>query len=227
MASKTRLKVLGSIYVAFWLGAFVFVFHSRVIPQGLPLSETGVYATLIQPARKSSLFVTSEDENSNIAQSNPSSGHMSFADTIYQDRKVDAIRVVLDRHKSPMADSAEAFVISAERHGIDYRIVASIAMVESGGGKNVPGNGQGGSSYNAWGWRSGEGYRNFKDWADGIEYISWRLAEGYGRDRLNPETMERSYCPPCYRDRRGWWANGVKHFMASIANTYDGLAGTQ
>ena len=221
---------MGWLYVSFWVGAFVLVLQSRVIPSHLPLSEVTTFATGLatttssgQKVRQSSLFVTSAGSLSAVEQVVPSSGQMSYVDTVYQNRKVDAVRVFLEKYRSPMAPYANVVVSSAEKHGIDYRIVVSIAMVESGAGKVVPGDGRGGSSFNAWGWRNGESYRVFDDWGEGIEYISWRLAEGYGRDRLKPEIMEISYCPPCHRDNPGAWSGGVKKFMGEISSIYNKL----
>ena len=228
MGSKVRLKVMAFLYVVFWIGAFGVVIHSRAVPAHVPLSEVTAFAAKLtgqqnEKLKESSLFVTLKADDSSVVQITPVSGNICTMSTAYQSREAEAIQVMLQKYKSPMAPFANVLAASAEKYGIDYRIEVSIAMVESGAGKVVPGDGKGGTSYNAWGWRDGESYRVFDNWPEGIEYIAWRLAEGYGRDRLKPKLMEESYCPPCAQYSPGEWARGVEKFMKELDVIYKGL----
>gem|GEM_PF-6293691 len=216
------------VYTTLWIGAFALVVHSRTVPVHVPLSEVTAFAATIeaQPKEKvkeSSLFVTLNSDNASVVQITPALGNMCSTSTTYQSREAEALQIMLQKYKSPMAPYSDVFAASAEKYDIDYRIEASIAMVESGAGKVVPGDGKGGSSYNAWGWRNGESYRVFDGWTEGIDYVAWRLAEGYGSDRLKPRLMESSYCPTCALYSPGKWSGGVEKFMREIASIYDSL----
>jgi hypothetical protein len=62
---------------------------------------------------------------------------------------------------------AEDFLIAADRHGVDWRLLPAIAMVESSGGKYHPAN-------NIFGWNNGN-YR-FESIPASIYYLAFRLS---------------------------------------------------
>lgn len=228
MRLRFRPKTVALVYVLFWVGMFGVVMYSRAVPARLPLSEVAAFAATLtgqqdQRLKESALFVSMDKDDSSIIQITPAVEGVISTRAEYRSRDAEALQLFLEKYRSPMAPYADVFVASAEKHRIDYKIVVAIAMVESGAGRVVPGNGKGGSSYNAWGWRNGEGYQLFKDWGEGIEYISWRLAEGYGRDRLKPRIMEATYCPPCAINSPGRWASGVEKYMRQIGIIYNEL----
>jgi hypothetical protein len=119
-------------------------------------------------------------------------------------RKVDNVRKYLEGRKSPLADYAEEIVKAADTHGIDYRLIPAISIIESSGGIHNF------RSYNAWGW----GKRNFSSWEDGIWTVTEGLARYYARGMDTPQKMSRTYCPPNAEN----WARKVTFVMNQIGN---------
>lgn len=119
-------------------------------------------------------------------------------------KKVENIREYLVSRHAPLADYAEEFVKAADEYDIDYRIVAAISVIESGGGKNNF------RKHNAWGW----GKRSFDSWEDGIWAVSMGISNYYSRGLTTPKLISTYYCPP----NAAKWANNVQHVMDLIAN---------
>ncbi len=83
-----------------------------------------------------------------------------------------AIKNVLTRYKSPMADEAENFVVVAKAMDLDPYMLPSIAGVESGFGRVlIPG------TYNPFGWNVGR--TPFDTWSDGIATVGYALRHKY------------------------------------------------
>jgi hypothetical protein len=122
-------------------------------------------------------------------------------------------RFLLDYH-SPMAKHAEVFVAEADKHGLDWRLIASISGVESAFGNLLPR-----GSNNAWGWRginaNEAGWSMFSTWEEAIAHITERMAIGYGTD-LTPLDIQDTYCPPCGATGQDLWAKGVTRFMNEL-----------
>ena len=102
-----------------------------------------------------------------------------------------------------MSHFAEDFVKASEEYGIDYRIVAAISIIESGGGKKNF------RSYNAWGW----GKSGFTDWSEGIWAVSKGIGKYYSKGLTTPRLISYSYCPPSADS----WARKVQGVMNLIA----------
>ena len=122
---------------------------------------------------------------------------------ILREKKIYNIKKFFEKRNSPLAKYAEEFVLAAEHWDIDYRLVAAISVVESGGGKiNF-------RPYNAWGW----GKHGFEDWKTGIWSVTEGLATGYIAKGLDtPLEIGRVYCPPSYIN----WSRKVSSLMQEI-----------
>ena len=118
-------------------------------------------------------------------------------------RKIENVRNYLSNRNAPLAEYADVLVTVAEEYGIDYRLVAAISIVESGGGKNCF------KPYNAWGW----GSMTFESWEDGISTISKGLSKYYAQGATTPAYIAPSYCPP----NATKWAYNVQYVMNQIA----------
>lgn len=105
---------------------------------------------------------------------------------------------------SPLAGHGDDFALSAYRHGIDPRLSAAIAMKESGLGSHNAG------AHNAWGVRSGKGWRSWGSWTAAIDAHAALIAR-YGK-HSTPESMARKYCPPTWQQ----WARSVRSQMSLI-----------
>lgn len=117
-------------------------------------------------------------------------------------QKIENIRTYLANRNAPLAEYAEEFVKAADEYGIDYRIVAAISVIESGGGKNNF------RPYNGWGW----GKMTFESWEDGIWTVSKGIAKYYSRGLTTPKLISTYYCPPNAIN----WANKVQYVMNQI-----------
>ena len=71
------------------------------------------------------------------------------------------------KHGSPLHAKAVAFLEAADEHKLDWRLLPSIAMVETSGGKH-------GRPNNVFGWNSG--LTGFKSVEAGIHYVASRFA---------------------------------------------------
>lgn len=119
-------------------------------------------------------------------------------------QKIEKIRKYLERRNSPLAKYAEEFVKAADEFGIDYRIVAAISIIESGGGKKNF------KPYNAWGW----GKSGFNSWTEGIWAVSKGIGKYYSQGATTPKYISKSYCPP----NADSWARKVQGVMYEIGN---------
>lgn len=100
-------------------------------------------------------------------------GSQADQDVTKNRKKFDLREVILrkflrDRH-CPAAEYTEAFISEADTHGLDWRLLPSLAFVESGGGKTAKGN-------NIFGWANGK--IAFTSIGDAIHTVAVALAHG-------------------------------------------------
>ena len=122
--------------------------------------------------------------------------------------KGDSRPVIVDnflaRHRSPMSGLGTIFVSTADKYGLDYRLLPAIAFQESTLGKNIPRN-----SHNAWGWAIYTGAQSgvqFRDWPQAIDTVAKGLKFDYiDRGLDTPETIMGRYAD----SPNGSWAFGV------------------
>jgi hypothetical protein len=130
----------------------------------------------------------------------------------FKTAKLDRVKTLekfFDKYKSPLKAEAKTFVEIADKYELDYRLLPSIACLESTCGKFIPE-----SSYNAWGWGIyGNKVTRFKSWADGINTVGKGLKDNYiSKGRNTPSQIAPVYAPP----RPEHWANRVNFFYQSI-----------
>ncbi len=162
-----------------------------ILSQSTSRESSAVYAS------ESSILEQNNEEDLQIAKQ-----EMSKTQATYE-RKVDKIRKYLSSRGSPLAEYSEEFVKAADHYGIDYKLVAAISIVESGGGKHNF------RSHNAWGW----GKSGFNSWTEGIWTVSKGLSKYYAGGRTTPSTIAPSYCPPTAES----WASKVSYVMSVIS----------
>lgn len=138
-----------------------------------------------------------------IENTEPTAFIQVHKDNVPDEVKVAKIRTYLEGRNSPLAEYAEEFVKAADKYGIDYRIVAAISIIESGGGKNNF------RPYNAWGW----GKKGFANWTEGIWAVSAGIGKYYSKGLTTPRLISYSYCPP----NADAWAGKVQGVMNIIA----------
>lgn len=105
------------------------------------------------------------------------------------DPRVIILEKYLAQFNSPLKDHAGDFVKYADLYELDWKLVASIAGLESTYGKRIPG------GYNAWGWGVyGDQALGFESWTHGIQTVSKGLKEDYiSRGLTDPFLMNRRY----------------------------------
>jgi hypothetical protein len=121
------------------------------------------------------------------------------------DYRVVTLENYLESHNSPLAPYSAHFIKTADKYGLDWRLVPAIAGVESTFGKRIPYN-----SYNAYGWANGA--YHFDSWDESIDVVSKTLREKYiDRGATTVNAISRIYAPPS-----STWAGKVKFFMKKI-----------
>ena len=156
-----------------------------------------------ETSRESSSIVV-ESNVGNIAEdSNPISFVVIPYEQVAHEEKVFRIRKYLQSRNSPLSHYAEDFVSASEEYNIDYRIVAAISIIESGGGKKNF------RPYNAWGW----GKNGFSNWPEGIWAVSKGIGKYYSKGLTTPRLISYSYCPPS----SDAWASKVQAVMNIIS----------
>lgn len=124
------------------------------------------------------------------------------------DYRAKALRVYLEKHNSPLAEYADVFVSEADKHQLDWKLVAAISGVESTFGKRIPYN-----SYNGWGWGVyGSNVLRFGSWDEAITTISTALREKY----INKAGKKNIYEIGNMYASDPNWANKVLFFMRQI-----------
>jgi len=127
------------------------------------------------------------------------------------DPRVDRLERFLTRYNPEISGSSAHFIKEADRFGLDWKLVASIAGLESTFCRFIPQN-----SYNCWGWGIPTGAKSgtvFKSYNDGITEVSKGLREKYlDEGLLTVEEIGRKYAAS------PTWAYRVRFFMEKIEN---------
>lgn len=128
---------------------------------------------------------------------------------VADDARVSLVSQYLKRYNSPLAPHAEFLVKTADKYGLDYRLLTAIAQQESNLCKRIPP-----ESYNCWGWGiHSKGTLHFSSFEEGIETVSEGLKEKYiDLGYQTPEDIMSKYTP----SSNGSWANGVELFMSEM-----------
>lgn len=133
-----------------------------------------------------------------------------FSGTVEQkDGRTEKIRQFLAKYNSPLEPHAADLVNAADEYGLDHRLLAAIAMQESGLCKKIPEN-----SHNCWGYGIyGTTVTRFKDYKEGIYTVSKGLSTRYkARGLVTPEQIMTMYTP----SSNGSWAYSVNFFMSTL-----------
>lgn len=124
------------------------------------------------------------------------------------DKREEILRKYLEKYNSQLAPSAGKFIEEADKNNLDWKLLVSIAGVESYFGKHIPPN-----SYNGWGWGVYNGnVHNFTSWDEAITVISGELRTKY-MDKWGAENV--SEIGSFYAADPNW-SNKVTHFMDEL-----------
>ncbi|MBI4091798.1 MAG: glucosaminidase domain-containing protein [Candidatus Levybacteria bacterium] len=124
------------------------------------------------------------------------------------DTRTRAVRNIFKKYNSPLIDQAAIFVKYADEYGVDWKLLPSIAGLESTFGRFLmPG------SYNAYGWGGGRIY--FESWEDGIKVINKALRENY----IDRGATDVWSIGPIYAESPTWSVR-VNNFMNQFGQEY-------
>jgi hypothetical protein len=130
----------------------------------------------------------------------PLAVHMPAPTADFSHLRKDPRELRLERYfeskNSPAKAFARDFVRAADQHNLDWRLLPSLAFVESGGGKAFKNN-------NMFGWQNGD--HRFRSVKDSIHRVAERLANShYYRDK-DLDQLLYTYNPiPGYTERVRW-----------------------
>jgi hypothetical protein len=110
-----------------------------------------------------------------------------------QDPRLVRLEKYFEEKQCPVKTLARDFVYAADRHKLDWRLLPSIAFVESSGGKTFRNN-------NIFGWNNGD--HRFRNVKESIHTVAERLANSHHYRNKPIEKILTTYNPvPGYRDR--------------------------
>ena len=126
-----------------------------------------------------------------------------------QDARVAAVSDFFNKYNSDLAPFAQNVVSSADKYGLDYRLIPAIAMQESNLCKKAPKD-----SYNCWGFGIyGKNVTKFQSYPEAIDTVTKTLATQYKEKGLEtPEQIMAKYTP----SNNGAWADSVNLFMGQL-----------
>jgi len=101
-----------------------------------------------------------------------------------EDDRITKLRNFFLAQRSPLAKHAEVFLGASEKHGLDWRLLPSLAMVETGGVSR---------NNNVFGW--GNGRVQFSSISESIHLIAERLTNALPYRNKTTEGKLRAYNP--------------------------------
>lgn len=139
----------------------------------------------------------------------PSSGILT-AKIEKKDIRLTLVKEFFSLYKSDLLPYAEDVIDSADKYGLDYRLIPAIAMQESNLCKKSPKN-----SNNCWGFGIyGKKVTRFDNYKEAIDTVTKTLAKEYKAKGLHtPEEIMSRYTP----SSNGSWAYSVNHFMKQLS----------
>lgn len=125
------------------------------------------------------------------------------------DARSELVGQYLANYNSKLTPYSSLIVETADKYGLDYRLITAIAQQESNLCKLIPT-----GSNNCWGWGiHSEGTLGFSSLESGIETVSKGLKEEYlDKGYETVESIMTKYTPLS----NGSWAAGVTQFMSEM-----------
>ena len=128
----------------------------------------------------------------------------------FQDARVTVVKDFFQKYNSVLYPYASDIVSTADKYGLDYRLVPAIAMQESTLCKKAPKD-----SYNCWGFGIyGKKVTRFNNFSQAIDTVTKTLARQYKAQGLEtPQQIMTKYTP----SSNGSWAIGVNTVMDQLS----------
>lgn len=177
---------------------------------GLPVTLFAALTLLFYHGyHKNPVGVLGASDNAVSYAALPGFANITQAEIEAKDARVEMVRQFFAKYKSPLEPHAKEVVDTADKYGLDFRLIPAIAMQESTLCKKAPKD-----SYNCWGFGIyGGKVTRFDNYSDGIETVTKTLALKYKKDGLHtPEEIMQRYTP----SSNGSWAQGVNIVLNSL-----------
>jgi len=130
----------------------------------------------------------------------------------YADGRTKIIEDFLKNYNSPLSAYSHIFIQVADKYQLDWRLLPSIAMQESNGGRKVIDR-----SYNPFGYGIyGSMVTKFNSWEEAIERVGKALREDYLNQGLKTPYQIMTKYTPLSLKTDGAWAKGVIVFMEEL-----------
>ena len=117
------------------------------------------------------------------------------------DPRLESLDRYFSARKCPVRHLAKDFLVAADRHGLDWRLLPSLSVIESSGGKVYRNN-------NIFGWANGD--KRFVSVQAGIHIVAGELANSHYYRGKSLDQKLRTY------NRRPLYSKRVKSVMAQI-----------
>lgn len=140
------------------------------------------------------------------------------------DERAKILSDYLASYRSPLQYHAQDFIDAANEYSLDWKLVVSIAGVESTFGKQIPG------GFNGWGWGVyGSQAIYFSSWKEGIFTVSKGLQEDYiSRGLTDPYSMNRRYAAsPAWGRKVAYFMNDLEKFANKFESETIDLSGVE
>lgn len=130
---------------------------------------------------------------------------------IAEDARVRMLSYFLERNRSELTPHASYLVETADKYGLDWKLLPAIAQKESGLCRVIPP-----GSHNCWGWGiHSKGTLMFDSYEESIDTVAKGLKEKYiDMGYTTPEKIMKKYAHPSSTT----WADGVIMYMNQIEN---------
>lgn len=162
-------------------------------------------------------FLVNNIDRPSVVQGAPMESHVEI--TAQQvDKRAQVLQAYLAQFNSPLQYQAQNFIEAADVYGLDWKLVAAIAGVESTFGKFIPGGTGSYTSFNAWGWGVyGDQAIYFRSWKEGIYTVSQGLRSNYlNRGLTDPYSINRAYSTsPAWGWKVDYFLHEIERFNAS------------
>lgn len=158
-------------------------------------------------------YFTFQKNRHNLSQSHrvsyaalPSTQNLLKENITSKDARIEILSSFFQKYDSDLEPFSQEIIDAADRYGLDFRLIPSIAMQESNLCKKIIKD-----SYNCWGFGIyGDKVKKFKNYSNAIDTVTKTLVTDYKAHGLvTPNQIMIKYTP----SSNGSWARSVNHFM--------------
>lgn len=200
-------------------GGYSFIRRLTLIVVFLAITPLTLFASAISlialshtssvPNGKDLNIVNYSIQGAQVYASLPSTFPSISGKIVATDARGDILEKFMKKYNSPLEPYSEQIVQTSDKYNLDYRLLAAIAMKESGLCKAIPE-----ESYNCWGWGiHSKGTLRFSSFEEGIETVAKGLKESYiDKGYGTVEEIMTKYAHPDSTT----WAEGVLQYMSQM-----------